>query len=157
VNLLDTVRVLDNDIGVIRARHDGNRYSVQLAAGTGGTIVAHEKHLTVISPATARRTDPDTSHEAAARQTPDHVRDMHAKVLRALRDNPEGLTDFELADECESIQQSVGVRRKELTRPERGELVEYAGFKRMSPNDTPSMVWRLSDAGWRHVNRAGAA
>jgi hypothetical protein len=153
----DTVRVFDTDQGVIRSRLDGNRYEVQLRDGHGAVLVAHEKFLTVISPATARRTDPDTSHEAAARQTPDHVRDMYRKVLNALRDHPAGLNDFELADVVHVQQASIGVRRGELTKPERGSLVEYAGVKRPSPSGSPSMVWRLSDAGWRHVNRAGAA
>jgi hypothetical protein len=152
----DTVRVFDTDTGVIRARLDGNRYEIQLRDGHGATLVAHERHLTVISPATARRTDPDTSHEAAARQTPDKTRADHDKVLRALRDHPAGLNDFELESVTGVAQTSIGVRRGELMAAERGALVEYAGVKRPSPSGSPSRVHRLSDAGWRHV-QAGAA
>lgn len=86
----------------------------------------------------ARRTDPDTSHQAAAaakRKAPTH-REL---ALRALVANRWGLTDFELAHVTGVPQTSIGVRRKELVR---AGLVEATKERRPSPSGSPSIVWR---------------
>jgi len=100
----------------------------------------------------ARRTDPDTSHAAAARSTTRAGADRDL-VLRVLADHPAGLTDFELAAHAGRQQTSLGVRRGELR--DSG-LVESAGVTRPSPSGSAAQVWRLTAAGWARVDRGAA-
>lgn len=85
---------------------------------------------------TARSTDPETSHAAAALPRPGH----QARVLDAHRARPDGLTDFELAAVVGLKQTSCGVRRAELTK---AGLIEDSGLRRPSDTGTPSIVWKL--------------
>jgi hypothetical protein len=62
--------------------------------------------------ARARRSDPDTS-KSAAHSVP--VAELEAKVLRALRDHPRGLTSHEVAELLDMPLVSVSPRFKPLT------------------------------------------
>ena len=87
---------------------------------------------------TARHTDPQTSHDAAADVLP--VSGRHRNLaLAALREAPFGLTDFELAKVTGVQQTSIGVRRKELVR---AGLVEATAMRRESPSGSAAIVWR---------------
>jgi hypothetical protein len=86
----------------------------------------------------ARLSDPPTS-DAAARRTGES-RSKHCELaLRVLRDNPGGLTDFELADKTGVQQTSIGKRRKDL---ERQGLVVATEKRRPSPSGSLAIVWR---------------
>lgn len=88
---------------------------------------------------TARHTDPDTSHAAAALAAP-RATTNRAAALAALRAaGDRGLTDFELADITGVAQTSIGVRRKELR--DAG-LVEATGDRRPAPSGALATVWR---------------
>lgn len=90
-------------------------------------------------PPVARRTDPDTSHQAAQRTqatAPGH-RAIALAELRAA--GTRGLTDFELADRTGIAQTSIGKRRGELVAVG---LVVPTDFRRPSPSGTPAIVWR---------------
>lgn len=91
----------------------------------------------VITPR-ARRTDPDTSHQAAVRATLTAASGRKI-ALDTHRDHPAGLTDFELADITGIAQTSIGVRRCELVRLG---LIEKTDFRRPSPSGSPAIVWR---------------
>ena len=105
----------------------------------------------VLSP-TARRTDPITSHQAAAAQTPGKVSEVQAEVLKALQWGP--LSDFELAVRVSKalgrriIPTSVGVRRKELHRLG---YVADSGTKGVSDTGSPCILWCLTRAGMAEV------
>jgi DNA N-6-adenine-methyltransferase (Dam) len=85
----------------------------------------------------ARATDPSTSHAAAndARPRAERHRDL---ALRILRDHPEGLDDFSLAELANVPQTSIGVRRNELVKMG---LVENTGRKTDSPHGSRCIVW----------------
>jgi len=86
----------------------------------------------------ARRTDPDTSHLAAAQQTPTKKRPW-TRALDALKlAGTAGLNDFELARQTGIKQTSIGVRRGELVK---AGLVNNSGHKRPSDTGSPSIVW----------------
>lgn len=93
--------------------------------------------------ALARTTDPDTSHIAAASQTP---RKLSAGRLLALRTLAEHgpLTDFELADITGKAQTSIGCRRADL---KKAGLAADTGQRRASPSGSPAIVWALTIAG----------
>lgn len=97
-----------------------------------------------------RSTDPDTSHVAAQAALSRKATDQRL-VLSIHFEHPEGLTDFELADIAGRAQTSLGVRRGELR--DAG-LVENSGTKRPAPSGSPSIVWRLTEAGLRAAGRA---
>lgn len=86
----------------------------------------------------ARRTDPDTSHRAAA-DAALHARTHRARALHALRHaGRDGLTDFELADRTGIAQTSIGKRRGELR--DAG-LVVDSGNRRPAPSGSAAVVW----------------
>lgn len=97
----------------------------------------------------ARATDPITSHEAAAMQTPTKVRAIHTYVLEALNDSGP-LTDFDLAEKVSAKagaklkQTSVGVRRGELVKLG---LVRDSGRKGLSDTSARAIRWAITDAG----------
>lgn len=102
----------------------------------------------------ARKTDPITSHEAAADAT---MRASHGRLL-ALRTlfNSGPLTDFELAARTGWQQTSIGKRRGECFH---AGLVEadadpVSGDKRKRPAPSGSMalVWRITKAGIAFLN-----
>jgi hypothetical protein len=86
----------------------------------------------------ARATDPDTSWAAAsdARRSASTHR---IRALDALRANPAGLTDFELAELLRVGQTSIGKRRGELR--DAG-LVADSGRRRPAPSGSAAIVWR---------------
>ena len=87
----------------------------------------------------ARRTDPDTSHLAAAQQTPSKKATNQTRALEALKlAGTAGLNDFELARQTGIKQTSIGVRRGELVK---AGLVNNSGHKRPSDTGSPSIVW----------------
>lgn len=86
----------------------------------------------------ARRTDPETSHQAARK---DNNRGL---ALLALVDHGP-MHDFELAKVTGKAQTSIGVRRKELVSLG---LVERAPVKpRPNEHGSPCIVWRVTEAG----------
>lgn len=85
----------------------------------------------------ARRTDPSTSHEAAAKL---RNRKVYEDVLAALRERPS--TDFEIAARLGGQQTSLGKRRGELR--DAG-LVEDSGKRRQSPSGSMAIVWQIRE------------
>lgn len=86
----------------------------------------------------ARLSDAPTSH-AAARRAGEHRTKNQESVLKALRDNPEGLTDFELGALTGLQQTSAGKRRLEL---ERAGLVVRTQKRRPAPSGALAIVFR---------------
>lgn len=87
----------------------------------------------------ARRTDPATSHLAAADATP-NAATHRARAYAALHaELPGGLTDFELAARLGVQQTSIGKRRGELR--DTG-WVEDSGERRAAPSGSKAIVWR---------------
>ena len=85
--------------------------------------------------ARARRADPGTS-KSAARSVP--VAELEAKVLRALRDHPCGLTSHEVAELLDMPLVSVSPRFKPLTVKN---LVRDSGERRCGASGRKSIVW----------------
>lgn len=99
--------------------------------------------------ALARTSDPDTSHAAAAMQTPERRARGQWLALDALaRRGP--LTDFELADITGWQQTSIGRRRKQLV--DRG-LVVQTEARRRTPSGATAAVWRITRAGLDQYRR----
>lgn len=90
----------------------------------------------------ARRTDPDTSHEAAARASA-HAEGDRRRVLALLAEHGP-LSDFDLARLTGRKQTSVGVRRGELR--DAG-LVEQYDRTGVSDTGSPCIRWALTSAG----------
>ena len=126
--------------------------------GTSRRLVGHDTwwivpvDLIVAVDPTARVTDPDTSHAAAAAQTPAKVRSEHRLVLSLLARQP--MSDFELANRASAElqrtvkQTSIGVRRKELVTIG---LVRDSGRKGKSDTGSACIVWELTAAGIAEV------
>lgn len=87
--------------------------------------------------AMARTSDPETSM-MAAEQALVRAGTNRARALNLLRQFPEGLTDFELADLTGLQQTSVGKRRGELR--DAG-LVYDTGRRRPAPSGSAAIVW----------------
>jgi len=85
----------------------------------------------------ARATDPGTSWAAAAFTEP-RAGTNRALALRLLREHPDGLTDYELADLSGLQQNSIGKRRGELR--DAG-LVQDSGRRRRAPSGAAAIVW----------------
>jgi|SRR5882672_384778 len=99
-----------------------------------------------------RPTDPETSHTAAKLHPWSRNTDRF-KAFEVHARNPQGLTDFELADRMGRQQTSAGKRRGELR--DLG-LIEETDLRRRSPSLTPAIVWRISLRGletWERFNR----
>jgi len=90
----------------------------------------------------ARRTDPGTSW-AAARLTEPRAGTNRARALAVLREHPDGLTDYELADLTGLQQNSVGKRRGELR--DVG-LVRATNLQRRAPSGAWAIVWQAVPA-----------
>lgn len=90
-----------------------------------------------LGPPRARTSDPDTSHEAA-RYTEPRANTNRALALRVLREHPDGLTDFELAELTGLQQTSIGKRRGELRD---GGFVRDTGRRRRAPSGAMAIVW----------------
>ena len=96
-----------------------------------------ERYGELASPV-ARRSDPETSHQAAARAR-GKAETNRALALRTLQDaGTQGLTDFELAESTGIPQTSIGVRRHELVGMG---LVVKTSRRRLSPSGCPAIVW----------------
>ncbi len=91
-----------------------------------------------------RRTDPATSKQAAERRGPIGRLIDRQRVLRVHRDNPAGLTDFELAAKLGRQQTSAGKRRGELR--DVG-MIEATAERRPAPSGSPAIVWRITPTG----------
>lgn len=91
--------------------------------------------------ADVRPSDPDTSHEAAASQTPERRSRGQWLVLRALAEHGP-LTDFQHQAINGLQQTSAGKRRREL---QRAGLVE--AVPGVSPSGSRMKVWRLTAEG----------
>lgn len=91
----------------------------------------------------ARRTDPETSHQAAERMKPLANADRFAVLMEHYR-NPAGLTDFELAGNLGRLQTSLGMRRNELRA---AGMIETTTMRRPTPSGSPAIVWRITEAG----------
>jgi hypothetical protein len=91
----------------------------------------------------SRRTDPETSHQAADRH-PALRRTDRRDALIAHADHPAGLTDYELADLIGRQQNSAGKRRGELR--DLG-LIEQTDKRRPAPSGSPAIVWRITQSG----------
>lgn len=107
---------------------------------------------------TARATDPHTSRQAAAMQTPVKLYKAHRQILSLLAEaGDRGLTDFEIADRTGKKQTSFGVRRGELVK---AHLVGYAEQDRPSDTGAMAKAWKITDLGlqvWREQILAEAA
>jgi hypothetical protein len=100
----------------------------------------------VIQGPDARSSDPETSHEAAAAQTPRKNGPLHAAVLLLLYwEN--GLTDEDLSDKLGGPESSPRKRRGEL---QEAGLVEAVG-KAKSRFGHSMIVWDLTDLGHEYV------
>jgi hypothetical protein len=92
---------------------------------------------------TARRSDPESSHDAARKASVSADNNRGLALLALVDHGP--MTDFELADVTGKAQTSIGVRRSELVTLG---LVERAPVHpRPSPSGSPSIVWRATEAG----------
>lgn len=119
-----------------------------VARGANGDAIARRRP--VFTPPTARKTDPETSHEAAHTVFASPGRVVAMKLLRLAP-----ATDFELAEASGMQQTSIGKRRHEcmsagLVRP----LLCKDGQKmtRPTPSGASAIVWEITDAGvaWLH-------
>lgn len=98
--------------------------------------------------APARRTDPETSHEAREDAAPHASRGRRLVLIMLLLHG--GLTDYELAELTGWQQNSIGKRRGELmagglvraSRREDGSLV-----KRPAPSGSKCIVWEITEKG----------
>lgn len=88
--------------------------------------------------AMARKSDPETSRLAALDTLPAAATNRQL-ALRVLRQNPSGLTDFELAELTGLQQTSIGKRRGELR--DSG-LVIDSGLRRRASSGSLAIVWR---------------
>jgi predicted transcriptional regulator len=96
-----------------------------------------------------RNTDPETSHQAAARAPSVRANDRRAALIAHV-ENPAGITDFELAEIVGRQQTSAGKRRGELR--DLG-LIEDSGLRRAAPSGSSSIVWRITMRGRIAVTR----
>ena len=86
----------------------------------------------------ARRTDPETSHEAAQAIEP-HLGRLESIVLTAIRQAPDGMTIDELAAATGLDKVTVSPRMKPLVR--KG-LIQTDGTKRKGRTRASGLVWR---------------
>ncbi len=142
---------------MIRLPYSGHRWIETRRQNGLSYLTREDGQTTVIVPVdhlepAARATDPLTSHEAAARQTPAKVRTEHRVVLELLTRGP--LTDFDLAFQASQAlgkpikQTSVGVRRGELVRMG---LVRNSGTFGVSDTGSRAIRWAITDAGRKEL------
>src|SRR5258708_7528464 len=94
----------------------------------------------LFSHAAARRTDPETSVEAAKSLLNGQATEMEQIVLSALRGNPEGLTTHEMSDLTGVQLVSISPRIKPLLR--KG-LIRDSFERRTGISGRKSIVWKL--------------
>lgn len=88
----------------------------------------------------ARRSDPETSHAAAARVA-EFSAGHHAAILAALRGMPCGGTVYEIASAVEIPAHAIGKRMIELQRDGK---VRDTGLTSPSPSNRPCRVWKVT-------------
>jgi hypothetical protein len=89
--------------------------------------------------ALARRTDPDTSHEAAHKITAERLNASETVVLAALRGNPNGLTNHELVSETGMTWNTATPRIHPLV--QKGKVYD-SGQRRVGPAGRNCIVWK---------------
>lgn len=99
----------------------------------------------------ARRTDPPTSHQAAAANQLIRRKDRWDVLAAHFEHSIGGLTDFELAAILQRQQTSVGKRRGELR--DVG-LIEALHDRRPAPSGSAAIVWRITEAGKRAIRES---
>ena len=98
----------------------------------------------------ARRTDPETSHAAAASPTPGTLRPRQAEVLNILRQGPmhdQRIAATALAWHSKQSPSGLRTRRAELVATG---LVEDSGRREILPSGRGSVVWQLTPKGRDH-------
>lgn len=92
--------------------------------------------IDLFSPALARRSDPSTSHNAAAKVS---VNEIAAQCLDAIRAAPEGLTATEISERTGIERDTVSPRLPELVR---ARLIRDSGRKRQPiGRNRKAIVW----------------
>lgn len=102
----------------------------------------------VFTPPTVRRTDPVTSHDAAASVTPSPGRIMCLSIL--YEQGP--MTDHELSRASGIQINSIGKRRQECTE---ALLVGDTGKTRPSPSGRQMIVWAITLTGMEFLRSHG--
>ena len=92
----------------------------------------------------ARRTDPETSHQAADRYPKLRGSDRREALFAHAINWRSGLTDFELGDLIGRQQTSAGKRRGELR--DMG-LIASSEDRRPAPSGSPTIVWKITEEG----------
>lgn len=88
--------------------------------------------------ARARRTDPETSHAAAASLTPKRLGEVDRSILEALRASKDGLTTLEMVDVLKIERVSVSPRMAVLARQR---MVRDSGRRRAGATGRAGIVW----------------
>lgn len=92
--------------------------------------------IDLLSPALARRSDPSTSHDAAANVP---VNEIAAQCLDAIRSAPDGLTATEISNQTGIERDTVSPRLPELVR---ARLIRDSGRKRKPEGrNRKAIVW----------------
>ena len=100
-----------------------------------------KRQLTLpLMPPAARKTDPETSHQAADEHQDIRANDRR-RALEIDRAHPEGLTDHELGALMGRQQTSAGKRRCELR--DAGYIVD-SGQRRPTPSGSTAIVWKIN-------------
>lgn len=89
----------------------------------------------------ARRTDPDTSHEFVLT-----IGEAHRDLLRTFRYHPKGLTPDEAADATDGMEPGVGPRKR-ISELKRGGLLRDMGDRRPSMLGRPQQVLAITEHG----------
>ena len=105
-----------------------------------------QAELDFISQPVARRSDPETSHQAA-RDATFKASDNCLKALNHLSQKP--MTDFELAAVTGMQQNSIGKRRGDCAKAGLVEPLMKDGkvVKRPAPSGSLAIVWTINDDG----------
>lgn len=92
----------------------------------------------------ARRTDPGTSHSAAARVR-EFAKQHRDQIMGVLKQHSVGLTVHEIASLCRLDAHAIGKRMAELERDGEVEVVRdvFGEVTRPSPSGRAARVWRV--------------
>jgi len=108
----------------------------------------------------ARRSNPNTSHQAA-RRVSEFARKHHAQILGVLSQHPAGLTVHEIAGMCRLDAHAVGKRMGELEKAGAAyvaqDVMTGEDMTRISPTGRQARVWCLTCTGLAVVSRQGAS
>ena len=107
----------------------------------------HEQFEFRWQPPVARRSDPETSHEAA-KDASFHASEGRILAMRALHEHGP-MTDYELEASTGWQKNSIGKRRLDCQRAGMVELLVLCGEKQKRPGPSGSMclVWQLTPKG----------